>query len=328
MTRRDAQVAELSVESDSNTRLDSWLAERLDLSRSRIAALIEAGEVTLNGTVARKRDLPRLGDKVIIRLPPPEPSALVPEAIPLEIVHEDADLLVINKPAGLVVHPAPGHRSGTLVHALLNAVHDLSGIGGVLRPGIVHRLDRDTSGLMLVAKHDAAHRGLADQLRRRGIRREYLAAAWGRLPSDAVSVDAPIGRDPSNRKRMAVVPEAGRSARTHFRRVERWRTADLIRARLETGRTHQIRVHLLHIGHPVVGDPTYAAGRERGFGGADRAWAHELARRTPRQFLHAVELEFTHPQTGATLRFEAPLPADLQPALAWGRGVDEGHRPR
>ena len=320
MTLSEERVETVVVGPEGGGRLDAYLATQLDLSRSRIAALIEAGEVSVNGAPARKRDHPQPGDRIQLRLPPPEPSSLVAEPIPLDIIYEDSDLLVINKPPGLVVHPAPGHRSGTLVHGLLYAVDDLSGVGGVLRPGIVHRLDRDTSGLLLVAKHDGAHRALVDQLRERHIRRTYLAASWGHLAEDAATVDAPIGRHPSERTRMAVVPEGGRRARTHFRRLERWRTADLLRAELDTGRTHQIRVHLLHLGHPVVGDHTYAAGRERGFAGADRAWAAELARRTPRQFLHAAELQFAHPRTGDALQFSAPVPPDLQAALAWGRG--------
>lgn len=320
MTRSDAPAETLIVEPGEGGRLDAYLAARLDLSRSRIAALIAEGHVTLNGVPARKRDLPRPGDRIRIALPPAEPSVLVPEPIPLDIVYQDTDLLVVDKPAGLVVHPAPGNRSGTLVHALLHAIGDLSGIGGVLRPGIVHRLDRDTSGLMLVAKHDAAHRNLADQLRRRRVHRVYLTASWGRLAADQVTVDAPIGRHPTERTRMAVLQDGGRQARTHFHRQERWRAADLLRAELDTGRTHQIRVHLLHLGHPVVGDRTYAAGRERGFSGPERTWTTELARRTPRQFLHATELEFEHPRSGQVLHFHAPLPPDLQPALAWGRG--------
>jgi 23S rRNA pseudouridine1911/1915/1917 synthase len=309
---------EIVVQDPRAPRLDVFLSEELDLSRSRAAQLIEAGEVRLNGQPARKRDRPRAGDRVQVRLPAPEPSPLRPEALPLDIVHEDADLLVIDKAAGMVVHPAPGHGSGTLVNALLHHVGDLSGIGGVLRPGIVHRLDRDTSGLMLVAKHDAAHRWLSDELRARRVRRGYLAAAWGHLPEDTLTVDAPIARHPTDRKRMAVV-EGGRRAVTHFRRLERWRAADLVRADLETGRTHQIRVHLLHLARPVVGDATYAPGRERGFAGADRGWAAELARRTPRQFLHAAWLRFRHPVDHRELCFHAPLPADLAAVAAWAR---------
>jgi 23S rRNA pseudouridine1911/1915/1917 synthase len=314
---------EIVVDGAADARLDAWLAERLGVSRSRAAAWIEEGRVLLSGSPARKRDRPRPGERVEVRIPEPEPSSLAAEPIPLSIVHQDADLLVIDKPPGMVVHPAPGNRSGTLVNALLHAVDDLSGIGGVLRPGIVHRLDRDTSGLLVVAKNDEAHRALAEQLRARTMRRVYLAAAWGHLAQEEVRVDAPIGRHPTERKRMAVVAD-GRPARTRFVRLERWRAADLLRVELETGRTHQIRVHLLHLGHPVVGDRTYAPDRHRAFSGTDRPWAAALTKRVGRQFLHAAELHFTHPRTGAAMSFPAPLPADLAAAAAWARGTAGG----
>ena len=312
----------LTVDETDGARLDAWLAARLPLSRSRIVKLIDAGMVRLNGEVPRKRAVPIAGDRIEIRVPPPEPSPLTPEAIPLDILYQDSDLLVIDKPAGLVVHPAPGHRGGTLVNALLHGVSDLSGVGGVLRPGIVHRLDKDTSGLMLVAKNDDAHRALAEDLRRRRVGRRYLAAAWGHLEGDNHTVDAPIGRHPTDRKRMGVI-EGGRSAVTHLRVLERWRAADLVQAQLESGRTHQIRVHLAHLGHPVVGDPVYGAGRERGFSGSARAWAAELARRVPRQFLHAAELRFVHPRTGEEMRFSSELPEVLREAAEWARGAGE-----
>jgi len=314
----EAGRVELRVDEETGERLDTFLSERLGLSRARVVRLIEEGHVRLNDAPPRKRDRPGPGDRIVVDLPPPEPSRIGAEPIPLDIVYQDADLLVLNKPAGMVVHPAPGHRGGTLVNALLHAVTDLSGIGGVLRPGVVHRLDKDTSGLLIVAKHDAAHLALAEDLKRRRIRRRYLAAAWGHLPEERATVDAPIGRHPADRKRMAIV-EGGRRAVTHFRRLERWRAADLLQAELETGRTHQIRVHLLHLGHPVVGDAIYGAGRERGFSGPDRAWAAALARRVPRQFLHAAELSFVHPRTREPLHFEAPLPPDLQAAADWAR---------
>jgi len=314
---------ELVAGDDAGGRLDAWLAARLDVSRSRAVQWIDDGRVTLNGAPVRKKDPVAPGDVLTVTIPPPEPSGVAAEAIPIRIVYQDADLAVIDKPAGLVVHPAAGHRTGTLVNALLHAVGDLSGIGGVLRPGIVHRLDKDTSGLLLVAKHDDAHRFLSDELKRRRVKRTYLTACWGHLAEDAVTVDAPIGRHTAQRLKMAVV-EGGRAARTHFRRLERWRAAELLQAELDTGRTHQIRVHLLHLGHPVVGDRTYAPDRAKGFGGPERGWALAFAKRVPRQFLHAAELRFTHPRTGEAMRFEAPLPPDLAAAAAWARSSASG----
>jgi 23S rRNA pseudouridine1911/1915/1917 synthase len=314
---------EILVDDAAGARLDSYLAARLELSRSRAAQLIEAGQVLLNGSAPKKRDVPVDGDRISVRHLPPTPSPIGAEEIPLEIVYQDEELLVVNKAAGMVVHPAPGHRGGTLVNALLHAVGDLSGIGGVLRPGIIHRLDKDTSGLLIVAKTDTAHRVLADELRRRRVRRRYLTAAWGHLPEERFTVDAPIARNPTDRLRMAVV-QGGRRAVTHFRRLERWPAADLLEAQLETGRTHQIRVHLLERGHPVVGDDTYGKGRERGFSGATRGFALELAKRTPRQFLHAWDLRFPHPRSGEEMRFRAPVPADLQAVIDWARGASPG----
>lgn len=298
-------------------RLDAFIAARLpELSRSRAARLLGDGHVLVNGTTPRKSYRPVPGDVIEVVVPAAEAPSAAPEAIPLRVVHEDTDLLVIDKPAGLVVHPAPGHASGTLVNALLHHVQDLSGIGGVLRPGIVHRLDKDTSGLMLVAKNDAAHRALSAALKRRAIRRTYTAAAWGHLPQDELVVDAAIGRSRGDRKRMAVLPD-GRSAVTRFRRLERWLAADLLQAELQTGRTHQIRVHLAHIGHSVVGDAVYGGVSLRGLSGPGRQWAAQLARQVRRQFLHASELRFAHPRTGEALTFESPLPPDLAAAAEW-----------
>jgi 23S rRNA pseudouridine1911/1915/1917 synthase len=256
---------------------------------------------------------------VEIKVPAPRATAVAAEAIPLNIVYQDSDLAVIDKPAGLVVHPAPGNYTGTLVNALLHHVTDLSGIGGVARPGIVHRLDKDTSGLLIVAKHDEAHRALSAALKKREIKRRYLVAAWGHLDTEERIVDAPIGRSPHDRKKMAVI-EKGRAARTRFKRLERWKGADLLLAELQTGRTHQIRVHLQSIGHPVVGDALYAPGGEKGmFSGTTSAWARAFAQRVPRQFLHATELAFRHPRTEKVLRFRSELPGDLAPAAEWAR---------
>jgi 23S rRNA pseudouridine1911/1915/1917 synthase len=308
--------ASLTVE-ESGARIDVYIAARMpELSRSRIAQLLLAGHIRLNGAVPRKSVIATAGDIIEIDVPPPERSAVEAEDIPLTIVYEDADIAVIDKPSGLVVHPAPGHRAGTLVNALLHHLRDLSGIGGVLRPGIVHRLDKDTSGLLLIAKHDQAHRTLAGALKRREVKRIYTVAAWGHLRQDVITVDAPIARSHNDRQRMAVLDD-GRRAVTHFRRVAIWPAAELLRAELETGRTHQIRVHLAHIGHPVVGDAVYGSGAARGMSGPAQGWAKNLARLVPRQFLHAAELSLAHPRTSEPLHFTSPLPPDLAATLQW-----------
>ncbi|MGD2069837.1 MAG: RluA family pseudouridine synthase [Gemmatimonadota bacterium] len=324
--RRDRKTEEggravvLEVAPDeAGERIDVWLAGRLSLSRTRIQKLVAAGQVRVDGEVPTKSDPTEGGASVEVTIPAPEPARAEPEDLPVDIVWEDADLLVVNKAAGMVVHPAPGHRTGTLVNALLHHVEDLSGIGGTLRPGIVHRLDKDTSGLLVVAKSDPAHRRLSDALRRRRVKRLYRAATWGHLEEEPLKIDAPIGRDPADRKRMAVV-EDGRRAITRVRVRERWQAAELLDVALQTGRTHQIRVHLAHLGHPVVGDQTYGPGWERGLGGPHRRWARELARRTPRQFLHATGLAFDHPLTGERMRFRVSLPADLLSVAEWARG--------
>jgi 23S rRNA pseudouridine1911/1915/1917 synthase len=303
--------------------MDQFLARRLGFSRSRCVGLIQAGLVQVEGGGVKKSDIVTAGQVVLVEVPPPEALDVEAEDIPLEIVFEDRDLLVVNKPAGLVVHPAPGHPKGTLVNALLHQVRDLSGIGGKLRPGIVHRLDKDTSGLMVVAKGDEAHIALSNAIRRREVRRVYRAVAWGHLPESPMTVDAPVGRDPRDRKRMAVV-EGGRRALTRVRVRERWPAAEFLDASLRTGRTHQIRVHLFHLGHPVVGDPVYGAKWARGMGGPARGWAEELEHRATRQMLHSADLGFVHPLSGEELRFHAPLPPDMASVVRWARGEREG----
>lgn len=300
-------------------RLDRWLSDQLGLSRTRVVNLVQDGQVVWNDGRPRKAEPLAAGDRIEVRIPAPVEVQAVAEALPLEIVYEDRHLLVVNKPAGMVTHPAPGHPRGTLVNALLHHVKDLSGIGGALRPGIVHRLDRDTSGLLVVAKEDGTHQALSDALRQRKIRRLYRALSWGHLSETPRTVDAPLGRDPRDRKRMAVRTD-GRRAVTHIRVRAQWEAADLVDLALETGRTHQIRVHLAHLGHPVVGDALYGAGWERGMSGPARAWAQALARRVPRQFLHARRLQFRHPVTEEVLTFEAPLPEDLAAVVRWARG--------
>lgn len=302
-------------------RVDVFLADALELSRTRVQRLIADGRVRVDGAAPRKAEVLVEGQRVEVDVPAPEPLGLEPEDIPVDILWEDEALVVVDKPAGMVVHPSAGHATGTLVHALLHHVTDLSGIGGTLRPGIVHRLDKDTSGLLVVAKRDDAHQALSDALKRRRVKRLYRAASWGHLRESRVEVDAPIGRDPRDRKRMAVVEGGGRRAVTRLRVRESWLAAELLDVALRTGRTHQIRVHLAHLGHPVVGDATYGAGWERGMGGDAHLWARELARRTPRQFLHAAELAFDHPLTGERMRFRSPLPPDLTEAAEWARDV-------
>ena len=306
------------MEAGDEGRIDAFVARRTELSRTRVQALIAEGQILVDGERAPKSHRVEEGQLISIEVPPPEPLETLAEDLPVSVVYEDEHLLVVDKAAGMVVHPAPGHPTGTLVNALLHHVDDLSGIGGTLRPGIVHRLDKDTSGLLVVAKSDGSHQGLSRALRRREIKRLYRAVTWGHLDEEDFVVDRPIGRDPSNRKRMAVV-EGGRRALTRVRVTARWEAADMLEVALGTGRTHQIRVHLAALGHPVVGDSLYGAGWHRGIGGTARKWARELHRRVPRQFLHAWRLAFTHPVTGERMRFEAPLPEDLQAVVGWAQ---------
>lgn len=313
MTRRHTFIVEAPA---AGRRLDVFLADHLpEVSRARLQALIAAGLVSVapseaegaTGAVAAARvsrlrpsHRVRAGERVAVKVPPVEPTTLRPEPIPLVIIYEDGDLLVVDKPAGLTVHPGAGRPTGTLVQAVLSHCPDLPGIGGEQRPGIVHRLDKDTSGLLVVAKTEAALRGLQAQIQARRARRDYLALVWGRLNRAEGAVDAPIGRDPRHRTRMAVVA-SGRRAVTHYRVVERFREATLLELRLQTGRTHQIRVHCAALDHPVVGDPVY--------GRRPNAWGLR------RQALHAFRLAFAHPATGVELTFTVPLPPDIDAAL-------------
>ncbi|HEU4565287.1 MAG TPA: RluA family pseudouridine synthase [Gemmatimonadaceae bacterium] len=295
----------ITLEADSDVRLDLLVARAADVSRTQAATLIATGNVTVDGRRERASYRARAGEQVAITIPPPPKREVVAEEIPLDIVYEDEHLLVVDKPAGMVVHPAPGNWSGTLVNALKGRGGDLSSAGGEEREGIVHRLDKDTSGLLLVAKTDRAHRVLGAALAARRITRRYAALAWGHLDGDRATVEAPIGRDPRDRKRMAIV-HTGRPAKTDFVRLARFDAADLLRAHLHTGRTHQIRVHLASIGHPVVGDDTYGGGGGR-----------RLVGLPPRRhFLHAAWLSFRHPVTGAPLELRSPLPGDLKRSLA------------
>jgi 23S rRNA pseudouridine1911/1915/1917 synthase len=308
----------LTAQPGETARLDRFVSDRLELSRTRVQRLLADGNITLRGRHPRKSEVVQPGDVIEVEVPVVQAVDIVAEDLPIEIVHEDDHLLVVDKAAGMVVHPAPGHRSGTLVNALLWHVPDIEGVGGRARPGIVHRLDRDTSGLLVVAKNDAAHQALSEAIKARRVKRFYLAAAWGHLAESPVVVEAPIGRDPRDRKRMAIVDD-GREATTRFEVRERWLRADLLHVALKTGRTHQIRVHLEHVGHPVIGDATYGLGWERGLGGPTRRWVDQLARRIKRQFLHAAELRFCHPATGEEMSFESPLPPDLARIATWAR---------
>lgn len=301
-------------------RLDVWVSGKLELSRTRVAKLLAEERIRVDGRPAKKSEPVLPGMRIEVEIPAPLPTGAEPEDLPLQIVWEDDDLVVVNKAPGMVVHPSPGHASGTLVNALLHHVRDLSGIGGALRPGIVHRLDRDTSGLLVVAKGDRVHRVLSAALKAREVRRVYRAAVWGHLKESPVTVDAPIARDPKDRKRMAVV-QGGRPSMTRARLRSRWIAAELLDVALATGRTHQIRVHMRHIGHPVVGDPVYGAMGAKGISGEAGVWARQFARRVPRQFLHAAELGFKHPSTGEPLRFRVPLPEDLAAAAAWAEAT-------
>jgi len=282
-------------------RLDRWLAAAgVGPSRAFVQRLIDAGLVTVDGRPASASQRVRPGQRVVVDIPPPEPLEAQPEAIPLDVVYEDDDIIVVNKPQGMVVHPAAGNRAGTLVNALLAHSQGLSGIGGKERPGIVHRLDKDTSGLLVVAKNDHAHISLARQIQAREVLREYVAVVHGRVRDDRGRVDAPIGRHPVHRQRMAVVP-GGRPAVTDYEVLERFPDYTYLRLKLQTGRTHQIRVHMVHLGHPVVGDPVYGP----------RRCPWQLAG----QCLHARRLGFRHPRTGEWLTFEAPLPAAMEKVL-------------
>lgn len=284
---------------EGGERLDSFAAANSQFSRSLIKKLTEAGAVTVNGAAAKPGGLLRRGDTVRICPPPPVSVALAAQDIPLDIVYQDADIAVINKPVGMVVHPAAGNPDGTLVNALMHHIGDLSGIGGELRPGIVHRIDKNTSGLLVIAKNDEAHRALSEQLKTHSLSRVYIALADGNFKEDSGTVDAPIARHPADRKRMAVV-QGGRAAVTHWRVIERFGFATLLRAELETGRTHQIRVHMAYIHHPLVGDDVYAGSSGFGFKG---------------QALHAAQLTLLHPRSGELMRFYAPLPAEFRAAL-------------
>ena len=295
-------------------RLDRALADLFpEYSRSFLARLIDEGHVRIDTKVAGKTSQRvAAGQQIDIDIPPPAPSTIESQDIPLPILYEDADLVVIDKPAGMVVHPAAGHRDETLVNALLFHVRDLSGVGGEVRPGIVHRLDKDTSGVMVIAKNDEAHRKLTAAWHSDAVRKEYIAVVYGTPDPAKGTIDAPIGRDSRNRKRMAVVA-GGRRAVTDYEVIERLRGVSVVRCRLRSGRTHQIRVHMKHIGHPIVGDPLYSGPQWRGI--PDKRVQKALSSMS-RQALHAARITFPHPRSAASMTFEAPMPADVTELIA------------
>jgi 23S rRNA pseudouridine1911/1915/1917 synthase len=288
----------------SGERLDQFITEATCMSRTHVQRLINAGAVKVDGLPTTKNHKLRCGENVEIEHLEPQQAEPAPQEIPITIVYQDDDLVIVSKPAGMVVHPAAGHSDGTLVNALLYSIDGLSGIGGELRPGIVHRLDRDTSGLMVVAKNDRSHAGLQKMIQKRELKRLYLALVYGLPETRLGTINAPVGRDPRDRKKMAVINKRGRPALTNFRVIETFKGAALLEVELVTGRTHQIRVHLSYIGHPVVGDPEY---------GVIGVLERELG--LSRQFLHAYKLSFLHPITGESLDFQDPLPDDLDNAL-------------
>ena len=323
--RLDATVAP----DEAGTRLDRWLAARLpDISRTRLKGLVDAGRVSVDGRAAKAALRLRAGARVEADVPPPPPETLAPEPVALRVVFEDADVLVVDKPAGMVTHPGAGRMTGTLAAAALHHAPAIAGVGGPRRPGIVHRLDKGTSGLIVLAKTPAAYDSLTAQLARRPVSRRYLAVAGGRLPRAEGTIDAPIGRDPRSRVRMAVTAAGkGRRALTRYRVLERFADATLVECRLETGRTHQIRVHLASLGHPLLGDETY--GRRR-MGAADPVRA-ALVAGLEGVALHAVGLAFLHPVTGDRIDLTAEIPTRLDRLLAPLRataGAERRRRPR
>ena len=299
------RIIRLSV-AENDERIDRYIAQEApELSRAFVQKLLEEGRITVGGQVPKASYKVQAGDEILVHVPPAEPTAVLAEAIPLAIVYEDADIVVVDKPAGMVVHPAYGHHSGTLVNALLAHCPDLAGIGGEQRPGIVHRLDKDTSGLIIVAKNDAAYHHLQSQFQARLVHKTYLALVEGVPQAAHGIIDAPIGRDPQHRQRMAIATQASRGARearTEYRVIEHFPGNALLEAEPVTGRTHQIRIHLSFIGHPIVGDRVYGFRKQR------------LALK--RQFLHAARIAFTLPSLGQLVEFTSPLPVDLAAVLA------------
>lgn len=298
-------VVTLTIEEFAGERIDKALSQMEESwSRSQIGNWLDEERILVNGTAVKAKYKVKQGDVIEVTVPEVEDLEIIPEDLNLEIVYEDADVLVVNKPRGMVVHPAPGHTSGTLVNGLMHHCKDLSGINGVARPGIVHRIDKDTSGLLMVAKNDIAHESLVNQLVAKSVTRKYTALVHGRIAHEKGTIDAPIGRDQKDRQKQAVI-DKGKNAVTHFQVIERFNEFTLVECRLETGRTHQIRVHMNYIGFPLAGDPKYGPRKTIDFGG---------------QVLHAGVLGFIHPVTKEYLEFESPLPEDFKQLLEELRG--------
>ncbi|AKP46788.1 MULTISPECIES: RluA family pseudouridine synthase [Bacillus] len=298
------RIEHIITEEEQHQRIDKVLSQwNEDWSRSQVQEWIKEGRVTVNGATVKANYKCEADDRIVVSVPEPEVLEITPEKMDLDIYYEDRDVIVVNKPRGMVVHPAPGHLSGTLVNGLMAHCKDLSGINGVLRPGIVHRIDKDTSGLLMAAKNDYAHEKLSQQLSNKTVTRKYKAIVHGMIPHDVGTIDAPIGRDPKDRQKMAVV-DNGKHAVTHFRVLERFSQYSLIECELETGRTHQIRVHMKYIGHPLAGDPKYGPKKTLNIEG---------------QALHAEVLGFIHPRTEEYLEFKAPLPDDFSRILTFLR---------
>jgi len=299
-------------------RLDAFLAEALpDISRAQLKKLIDNQQVTCDGSATKASFKLKGGETIEVQLPPPEPSTALAEDIPLHVLYEDQDLIVINKPAGMVVHPAAGHFHGTLVNALLHHCDDLAGIGGALRPGIVHRIDKDTSGVLVVTKNDQSHQRLAEQFHQHSIKREYLALIHGHLPTRKGTIDQPLGRHPVQRKKFSAKARNSKRAVTHWRVIDNFSNEkfSLVSLQLETGRTHQIRVHLSESGHPLLGDPLY--GRRSELNNIKDQQLRTLIRQLPGQALHAHTLGFIHPRTGEYLEFSSDIPAPLRHIIAY-----------
>jgi len=311
---------------DVEQRIDTFLASRVkDLTRTRVQDLIKNGFVKVNDRSPKTSYRLKTGDDVSLFIPPATPCHLEPEPVEFQLIHEDSSLIVLNKPPGLVIHPAPGHRRGTLVHGLLMYSRDLSGVGGVLRPGIVHRLDKDTSGLMVVAKNDRVHQSLAKQFKAGTVKKRYIALVHGIMSREEDEIDLPIARHPKRRKEMSVRPSGGKRALTLWKKIDEWGNSfSLLSVTLKTGRTHQIRVHLSHVNHPIVGDPVY--GYKKRWWKNNFQWAMDILPEIKRQMLHAEALGFIHPELENYCEFNSPMPDDMAHVIQNIKLIDFHHK--